>query len=566
MHIRLCLALLALAALVACGPASAGPTSTAAPTTVASAPTSAPSVAPTALPPSEVPTLAPTNAPPTAPPTSEPAVPTAPPTAAPPTAEPSQAAQKDAPAFGDAPLDPQAQTAALRPEFAGDLARAGEWNRYTIAAEADPAARTLSGQLRLEYTNRDSAALDRLYFHLYPNLPDFGGRLDVQNIAVDGVPAEVVYETRRYLLRVNLPQPLAPNATTVIELTWKTTTPQNAGDRLYGAFNSEAGLMTLASAYPIAAVVRGGQWDIGWPDPKGDFVNSETALYDVTLRVPGGWQAVSTGVVTDRQEDAGSTQTLRIVSGPQRDFTLALAQFEVASAEVEGTRINSYFRAANAAGGQGALDAASKALSAFNKRYGPYPLRELDVIEIPANTFLGVEYPGMIMIAEGLYGGGSDLELTVAHEVGHQWWYSQVGNDVQMSSWLDEALASYSQIVYQEEYYGAAAAERELNGFRERYQRALASGRDAPAQQANSQFRNNYVLLVYGKAVLFFQALRQQIGDDAFDHFLHDYYATNRYRYVTGADLVGSANQACSCDIQPLYDDWITRAVPLTVP
>lgn len=350
-----------------------------------------------------------------------------------------------------------------------------------------------------------------------------------------------------------------------MELSWKTTTPQNAGDRLYGAFNSEAGLMTLASAYPIVAVVRGGQWDIGWPDPKGDFVNSETALYDVTLRVPGDWQAVSTGVVTDRQE-AGGAQTLRIVSGPQRDFTLALAQFQVLSAEVEGTRINSYFRAASAAGGQGALDAAGKALSAFNKRYGPYPLRELDVIEIPANTFLGVEYPGMIMIAEGLYGGGPDLELTVAHEVGHQWWYSQVGNDVQLSSWLDEALASYSQIVYQEEYGGAAAAERELNGFRERYQRALASGRDAPAQQANSQFRNNYVLLVYGKAVLFFQALRQQIGDDAFDHFLHDYYATNRYRYVTGADLVMAANQACSCDIQPLYDDWITRAVPLAVP
>ena len=111
--------------------------------------------------------------------------------------------------------------------------------------------------------------------------------------------------------------------------------------------------------------------------------------------------------------------------------------------------------------------------------------------------------------------------------------------------------------------YGAA---REPSTFRERYQRTLALGRDAPAQQPNSAFTNNYVLLVYGKAVLFFQAMRQQIGDVAFDRFLHDYYAANRYRYVTGADLVRAANQACSCDVQPLYDDWITRAVPLSAP
>lgn len=541
--------------LVACdGVATSGaptalpPTSTFLPTGT-SLPT--PTLPPTFVPPGTAttqPTLAPTNAPtsiPTVAPTSEPA--------------------GEVTSLPPAPFDVPAQAAALRPEFVGDLARQGEWNRYTISAEADPAAHTLRGQLRLEYTNRDSAALDRLYFHLYPNLPDFGGRLDIQRVAVDGAPGEIVYETRRYLLRVDLPQPLAPSATTAVTLDWATTTPRNAGARLYGAFNSENGLLTLASAYPIVAIVRGGQWDIGWPDPKGDFVNSETALYDVTLRAPTDWSVVSTGVVTVRRDDAG-TQRLHIVSGPQRDFTLALAQFQLASADVEGTRINSYFRAANAAGGQAALEAASNALRVFNKRYGPYPLRELDVVEIPANTFLGVEYPGMVMIADSLYDSGNGIELTVAHEVGHQWWFSQVGNDVQTASWLDEALASYSQIVYQEEMRGPAAAEQELNGFRERYQRTLALGRDAPAQQPNSAFTNNYVLLVYGKAVLFFQAMRQQIGDVAFDRFLHNYYAANRYRYVTGADLVRAANQACSCDVQPLYDDWITRAVPLSAP
>jgi aminopeptidase N len=447
----------------------------------------------------------------------------------------------------------------------GDLARAGEWNRYTISAEIDPDARTLIGRMRLEYTNRDGVALDRLYFHLYPNLPDFGGRLEVRQVQADGAGAEVVYEARRYLLRVNLPQPLAPGARTTIVIAWSTSAPENASQRLYGAFNKEAGVLALASAYPIVAVVRGGQWDIGRPDPQGDFVNSETALYDVTLRAPGDWLVLTTGRVIDRSDQAG-TAVLRIVSGPQRDFMIALTQLEVATAEVAGTQINSYYRADDRGAGQSALQAAANALSAFNKRYGPYPLRELDVVEIAAGTFLGVEYPGLIAIEQSLYASGDGLEITVAHEVGHQWWYSQVGNDVQTSSWLDEALASYSQIVYQEEIYGPAAAAQELEGFRQRYRRVLAQGLDAPAQQPNSAFRGNYVTLVYGKAVLFFQAMRAQIGDAAFDRFLHDYYASQRYNYVNGDTLRATAEASCACDLRQLYDDWITRAVPLEVP
>jgi hypothetical protein len=39
-----------------------------------------------------------------------------------------------------------------------------------------------------------------------------------------------------------------------------------------------------------------------------------------------------------------------------------------------------------------------------------------------------------------------------------------VGNNVQTEAWLDEALVSYSQIVYQEGVNGPEAAEHELEG------------------------------------------------------------------------------------------------------
>jgi len=233
---------------------------------------------------------------------------------------------------------------------------------------------------------------------------------------------------------------------------------------------------------------------------------------------------------------------------------------------VDGTTINSYYRAEHAQGGKLALQAAVEALRIFNTRYGRYPLAELDVIEVAAGNFLGVEYPGLVMIEQQLYRNGGGLAITVAHEVAHQWWYSQVGNNVITEAWLDEALASYSQIVYQESVNGPGAAEDELDGFRQRYRQALAGGRDAPVEQPTTAFRGNYVALVYGKAVLFFQAMRKQIGEEAFDRFLHAHYSQHRYGYIAGADLLADAEGACSCDLHPLYADWITKAVPVEIP
>src|SRR5262249_40621214 len=396
---------------------------TALPTASAQRPAVAPTQAEAAAP-----TFDANAVPPTARPT-DPSAPVAPaPTAAPAT-HPPDATAAPAPAtlipttvapagpgapLPDTPLDTQAQARALLPEFAGDLGRAGEWNRYAISAAIDPQARTIAGRERIEYTNRDSAALDWLYFHLYPHLPDFAGSLTVSALTIDGQPHPVVYERQRYLLRVNLSQPLAPGAATTVAFDFRTAAPGNASADFYGAFNEENGVLALASSYAIAAIVRGGAWDIGLPDPRGDFVNSETALYDVTLSAPADWSLATTGVTIDGRLDGGQ-RTVRIVSGPQRDFMISATQLQQASADADGTRSNPYYRPEHAQGGQIALQAAADALRIFNARYGRYPLAELDVIEVAARTFLGVEYPGLIMIEQGLYASGDGLPVTVAH-------------------------------------------------------------------------------------------------------------------------------------------------------
>ncbi len=465
-----------------------------------------------------------------------------------------------------APLNVQRQEAALLPAFHADLDAAAQWDRYTVSARVDPERRTIAGRLRLEYTNRAADPLDRIYFYLFPNLPEFGGRLDIRGATVNDVTVRVRYESNRFLLRLDLPTSLPSGASADVVLDFSAAAPLDASQRYYAAFNRERGVLALASALPMVARRVDGAWQLATPLFRGDLVTSETALYDVTLTVPVAWTAVTTGTAIDSQTD-GASRTTRFISGPQRDFTIVLTRFPSISTEVEGTRITSYFRPEHAEGGRAALDAAANALRAFNRRFGPYPLTELDIVQIDARKFLGVEYPGLIMIDRRLYAGEREgLEIIVAHEVAHQWWYSMVGNDVQNEAWLDEGLTSFSQIVYQEEIRGAMAAERELDGFRSVYLRARQAGRDAPLKRPVSALRGNYTAIAYSKGALFFQALRIRIGEPAFDRFLRDYYATFRYRIASSDDVRATAENACACDLTDFYRDWVLTAAPVAIP
>ncbi|MFV9503552.1 MAG: M1 family metallopeptidase [Oscillochloridaceae bacterium umkhey_bin13] len=461
------------------------------------------------------------------------------------------------------------QAAALRPEQRGDLALAEQWDRYQITLSLLPAERRARGTLRLTLTNRTAAPYERLYFRLYPNHADYGGRLDVTGARIAGRPAASGTEQRDTLIWLALPQPLAPGASTVAELDFVARTPRNASANSFGAFNQEAGLWSLAGFYPMLARQRGAEgWDRRPLSSRGDFAVSDTALYDVTVTAPTGWNLVSTGVRVGLDPLNGGLRRERFVSGPQREFYLGATNgLDQASSTVDGVRVVSHYQRSNPEAGRRALQYAEAALRAFNQRYGQYPLAELEVLQGAMTTFLGMEYPGVVLIDQGLYRReGRLLETTVVHEVAHQWWYSLVGNDAQSEPWLDEGLSSYAQVLYYEQIGAPELAAAELEAYRATYRRLREQGRDVPLGTPPAGLRGIYVPVIYAKGALFFHALRGQIGEEAFARFLNHYYTQGRYGFASGPDLLLSAETACSCDLASFYAAWVTDGTSVPIP
>ena len=159
------------------------------------------------------------------------------------------------------------------------------------------------------------------------------------------------------------------------------------------------------------------------------------------------------------------------------------------------------------------------------------------------------------------------LEVTIAHEVAHQWWAIGVGSDSQRAPWLDESLTNYSAMVYFEDRYSAAKAQQMIDlHLKTSYSMGRMLGNaDAPVNKRTSQYSGNiqYGAIVYGKGALFYDAARKLIGDAAFFGALRDYYARYDNRVATANDLLSVMENAApdkKTQLRALYQRWIEGA------
>jgi aminopeptidase N len=168
--------------------------------------------------------------------------------------------------------------------------------------------------------------------------------------------------------------------------------------------------------------------------------------------------------------------------------------------------------------------------------------------------------PGLILIGTDLYRKRADArEFLVVHEVGHQWWYSLVGNDAVNHPWLDEGLTEYSVYVYNQMVHsGAAADELVESRWLIPYQVAVGKGLDAAADQSSLTFsEENYEYIVYAKGALFFHALHQAVGDQVYLAIMREYLQQYKHGIAAPADFLRLAEAVSGQDLDPIYQEWV---------
>ncbi|MDQ3443317.1 MAG: M1 family metallopeptidase [Chloroflexota bacterium] len=471
--------------------------------------------------------------------------------------------------------------AAIRPELQESIRAAMPANLpvYEMSATLEPQAETgdvptLTGHLKLTYVNTTDAPLDSLPFRLYANGPDDENDAQiVSDVTVDGGAVDVTLSVSDSVLDVPFNQPLDVGDLVVIDMEFASFLPIDSVDH-YGIFGygSTSGTWALAHWYPvIAGRDPSGGWMLEHPSRNGDAIFSDTALYDVTIHSEQGWELATTGIEFGETDAAGPGMVeRRFASGPVRDFTIVADQdFKVATADVNGITVNSWFNPGQDRVGEAVLEYAIQSLEFFDDLLAPYPFRELDLMPVDMQGAAGSEFPGLIYMGLDYYTGNTDLatpnslDFTVAHEVVHQWFYGLVGNNQYADAFIDEGITNYlSAQVYFEEVYGDDEAERIMNvHIRSPFERIIDGDGDVVVDTPTDEFDSgrDYVFAAYTKAPLGFEAIRLEIGDDAFFGALRDYVDEFSFLVAEPADLLAAFEASSGQDLQSLWDEWFNE-------
>jgi aminopeptidase N len=165
-----------------------------------------------------------------------------------------------------------------------------------------------------------------------------------------------------------------------------------------------------------------------------------------------------------------------------------------------------------------------------------------------------MEYPRSIHLTRSKV---TDTYL-IYHEVAHQWFYAQLGNDQQREPWLDEGFADFSA----RWLMGIGenqCSTRDVDSPVFAWDAELISGGDW-------QSCDGYFHAIFYKSTEFLNAIRARMGDAEFFAALRAFVEDNRHGVITTYRLLDHLEDWNSADLLPLYQAYLRAYDPGVAP
>jgi hypothetical protein len=425
--------------------------------------------------------------------------------------------------------------------------------QYDLTARFDYARHHLQVSETVTYTNATGEELSDLLLVVEPALYPAAFHLDSLAWS-DGAPVDV-YTLKVNRLSVPLPQPLPAGQRLSLSIQYQIDLPPippPSEDQHPIPFGYTGRQSNLVDWYPFIPPYRPGTgWLVHNPWYFGEHQVYQAADYRVSILPEYSGELVIAASALERRDGDWRRYELE---GARSFAWSASPDYHVFSQTVGSVSVLSYAFPFTLPAGESALQDAARALELYSRVFGPYPYASLSVVE--ADFLDGMEYSGLFFLSRGFYNlfdGTPQGYLTsiAVHETAHQWWHSLVGNDQALEPWLDEALSTYSERIYYENTYPDLQDwwwEFRVNFY-------------APTGWVNGSIYDYdgfrpYVNAVYLRGALFLEALRQEVGDEAFFAFLQEYARQYTYRLATRQDFFTLLERYTRTDLSSLVEAY----------
>ncbi len=475
--------------------------------------------------------------------------------------------------------------------------------KYHIKAQLDPDAKTVRGELSLDWRNPSTDTVSDMQFHLYLNafknsasnmmsrrmrLPsgqESWGYCDIEEIVSgDGdnlasgisyiqtdepagrkgleLPDEKplmddIYEKDQTVVNVRLHRPVLPDSSIRVKIKFVSKLPRITSRTGYsGDYFFVAQWFPKLGVYEPAGM-RGretGGWNCHQFHPSSEFYANHS-LYEVDITLPEEYTFGSGGQLV-REEAEDGMKTLSFRAEDIVDFAwTASKKYQIAEDQWRHVKIRCLLQPEHSSQADRHIKAARHALEYLSEHVGPYPWPYLTIVDPPtyAQGAAGMEYTTLITagtfynVPEGI----RLLEMVTVHEFGHAYFMGILASNEFEDPWLDEGINSYWENRIMDWAYGektsmidfpfvhAGDVEFARISWLESY------GPDFfPTSNNSWSFpRGTYGPSVYQKPATMLNTLERIIGQECMDEIFKRYYQRWAFRHPATKDFTRVANE-----------------------
>lgn len=434
------------------------------------------------------------------------------------------------------------------------------------------------------------------YTDFYFSKEDMRGYINQLDFKVDGINAVTEPDSNNIdIVKLLLPLALEPGKVISITTPFHVKLPYNfsRGGHVGETFQ-------ITQWYPKPAVYDSKGWHpIPYLD-QGEFY-SEFGNFSVNITVPENYIVAASGILSDKEElgklqqlgkqkltaqknyklfqnlladvkkgehplyeslmpaSSAKTNTLHYTLNNAHDFAwfaskLFLVQYDSLYLNSKTIDAFSFFHPWQIDNWKESIEFAKEGTRYYSNRVGEYPYPTVSVVagsDVAGSD--GMEYPTITLITSQQ--GGQSLDATIAHEIGHNWFYGILASNERDHAWMDEGINTYYQESYEKEKYKKSEdyfeskdnfiSKKLPESFNETIITTLEKiHKDQRIDLPSIDYSEiNYGMMVYEKTAWWMRNLEKELGHNQFDITMQQYFTNWKFRHPYPEDFKQSIGQ-----------------------
>lgn len=499
---------------------------------------------------------------------------------------------------------------------------------YDIDVRLDDILHLVEGKIDLIYVNHSPDTLPFIWLHLYPNaylndqtafaqqqLEAGSTRFYYAKAKKRGGIDSLSFKTKQGrsmrlepdaqnpdMARLWLPNALKPNDTIQFSSPFRVKIPDS-----FSRLGHVGQSYQITQWYPKPAVYDHKGWHQMPYLDQGEFY-SEYGSFEVRISLPTNYVVGATGDLQNEQErqwlDSLAQATNQIDTfGEKVDFPVSSTQyktlyfkqnnihdfawfadkrFHVLKKDItlpaSGRTVSAWamFTNEEAQLWKEATRYMEQAVLFYSEKVGEYPYNQVTAVQSALSAGSGMEYPNITVIGQS--GNATALEVVIVHELGHNWFYGQLGSNEREHPWMDEGMNSYYERRYMRKYHPNLSLADEAGGMVNpkiarllglhhlkadalldlEYQLAARTHHDQAIEGHSAQYIPlNYGGIVYGKTANAMHLLENYIGQTNFDKMMQNYYQIFAFKHPYPEDFRRIAEGGTPKNLEWFFDELV---------